>query len=197
MRPVSPIEEWHTSANLLNQEIAQIARLMPPKQFDMRVKTATPARVGAKWLVLTTGIVGTIVCGALAPHDPDAVAGLWGVGLFVLVIMVVVAHHYEWKVPVWRNASIHVAVVDGKLRTWDPGCGRWIDRTCTDLMDGEGVNPASLFAELNRGIRAATTRHNEIDVAREMATRIKELALEQASARAEIEAVIQDRRRPT
>ena len=186
-------KEWHLRADPLDADVAELAKLLPTKRFKMRVRSTHCARVPPwqAWLVMMSAytVVATVtgLCTTLGPV-------LWAVGVgigLVSAIGTAVAELGQLRVPLPWRGHVVVYVHEGHLATVKPGyediSSSWRNRTCTDLLDEDGIILASLFDELNRGIDMYFARIDVIEAARDAAKRHKELACERATIRAEIE----------
>lgn len=185
-------KEWHTRANALDADVAELAAQIPAHMFKMRVKTTRYAQLSP--MIVATGLSAAYVAAAIplaffVSVSALVVAGVLGmlVAYFVAAIMGLTSTPIPFPTP----GYITVYVKDGHLATVAPGYEHiptsWKLKTCTRLLDDEDILLGSLLAELERGIDTYFGRLDVLDAGREAALSVKERAKERADVQSEVD----------
>lgn len=187
-------KEWHTRADALDANVAELAAQIPAHRFKMRVKTTRWARLHP--MVAATGLTAAYVAAAI-PLSFFMDGGLLAViGMSVVLLSYLVAALMSFTsdtIPFPTQGYVTVYVKDGHLATVKPGyeehSSSWEQKTCSRLLDDEGILLGSLLAELERGIDTYFGRLDVLDAGLEAAQSVKARAKERADVQSEVNPV--------
>ena len=185
--------EFHTRADTLNEEVSAVVKSLPTRQFKMRVKSTHRPRIPAH--IVSAYMFGGYVIGALgaAPFVENVGPDLFGVGIgfgLCLALISMACTVLDLKIPGVGLSTITVYVKDGELMLVKEGYEEytgshyWTPKSCTELLDENGVVLNSLLSELRRGVDLYFNRIDTLDAG---CIAIKEIK-DNTSLRAQVQA---------
>ena len=186
--------EWGARARTLNANVAELAELLPTRLFKMRVLTTKRATLPpiVAWALLTMAyIVMAVPFGMIFGGIEYLILG--GCLSIPLFLITGVAHALDVRVPLPWKEHAAVYVRNGNLATVPMGyeslSTSWTERTCTQLLNEEGIVLSSLLAELERGVNTYFARIEVLDEGVDAAQTHVQRARERASIQAEVSPV--------
>lgn len=188
-------KEFHLRADALDADVAKLAAMLPTRRFRMRVRTTRHAQWNpiAFTLMAIAAYVGVAVPVAHYADGPTVPLVLATVGLFGALVGGIVGSIGSLagaKVPLPYAGRVVVYVEKGHLATVPDGYEdidrKWERKTCSQLIDEEGILVESLLAELRRGVDTYFARIEVLDAARDAVDAEKKRAEALAKVQGEV-----------
>lgn len=170
------------SVRKLDKEVQSILKLIP-HGYEFKVVTKTRKRINAGWLAFFAWIIEIVVMVVLYNTEAtssDLQGQIGVISTVALPLIAFVCDVTQLEVP-WLRKKYQIRVLYGSLYT------EYGQISASRLIQGEGVDPVSLFAELDKALLLQFTKDDKLDTALPLAKRVKERAMEKAAVRAEMQ----------
>lgn len=170
------------TARRLDEEVQNILKLIP-HGYEFKVVTKTRERINVAWLAFFAWIIEMVVLVVL--YNIEATSSNLQGGISIasttaLPFILLLCDISQWKVP-WLRRKYLIRVLYNSLYT------EYGQISASRLIQGEGIDPISLFAELDKALLLQFAEDDKLDTALPLAKRVKERAMEKAAVRAEMQ----------